>query len=54
MTTTSYYYKLDEDGDEVTVREPGELCDFCGELDTITKKGSLVKVTAIDPISEEL
>lgn len=53
MTSTTYYYAKDESGDELTIEEPGELCDFCGKLSTITKKGSLVKVTAVDPISEE-
>lgn len=53
MATTSYYYIIDDDGAEHTVSEPGELCDFCGDLATISKKGSLIKVSSPDPLQEE-
>ena len=53
MTTTSYYYTVDEQGVEHTIDEPGELCNFCGDLSTISKKGTLLAVSMPSPLLEE-
>jgi hypothetical protein len=53
MTSVNYYYIVDERGQEHTVDAPGELCDFCGKLSTISKEGTLIKVSMPSPILEE-
>jgi len=53
MTTTTYYYDVDENGDEIAIDMPGELCDFCGKLDTICERGSLVEISTASPLMEE-
>lgn len=53
MTSTKYYYEENDAGERVTVEEPGELCDFCGKLATICKKGALIVVSETSPILEE-
>lgn len=50
MSNTSYYY--DPPGSENVIEEPGELCNYCSKLATITRKGTLIKMPTT-PLDKE-